>query len=506
MRRILARAAAVFGAVALVGTLAAPAQADSTDDVGAWLSDQLVDGLVPSTWGGSDYGVSIDVLDALVTLGVEPGAVDAILDALEADPLAYASGGDPEETWAGSTGKLATAVILGGRDPRNFGGVDLIQRIEDVTVTEGPETGWAKDVSAWGDYSNLFGQSWVTRALVLADSDLADEAVAFLISQQCADGGFAGTLSADGCAAGSTTTIDATAFALFGFSEFAGDDTLVEPAWNAAIHSISSQQLADGSFASDEGPNANTTGLAALWLHLAGFDQEARDAAEWVRDLQVVASDGQALSGEVGAIAYNDAAFAAGLAEGLANADVRHQWIRSTAQASLAYVALDELEPIEYQLTVEPTGPVAPGTTLSVNISGLVPGEEFYVYIDGDELASGTGAVNGTATVTITAPDEPGTYSLIVLNDSGLASAELVVEAGASPTPTASTPTTDHPGAPTTPTAGPTVQPTEGSTAGGSGILPGTGADLGVVAFVIAGVLIVGGASALFLARRRQKA
>lgn len=443
MNRTIARVASAVGAVALAAGFAAPANANPTDQTGAWLSAQLVDGLAPSGYlpGTADYGLSVDVLEALVTLGVEPASVEAIASGLEADPAAYVRGGSATDVWAGSTGKLATGAYLAGRDARGFGGLDLIELIESVTVTEGEETGWAKDRSDWGDYSNGIGQAWVVRALTYADSDLADEAAEFLLRQQCADGGFSGVLSAAGCAAdGGTSTADATIFALIaltGAYGFVESDEALDAAINDAAESILAEQAADGSWSTDAGPNSNTTGLAGYVLWLLGYDEEAQAAAEWVAELVVAEADGGALGAEVGAIAHSHDAFAGGLVEGLDNPAVRDQWIRASSQGSLSFVALDD--------TVTPTPTPTPTS---------VP----------------------TPTPTPTAVPTPSP-----------------AEPSVSPSPPTSGP---DDGTVTVPVAG---KPTAGAG------LPATGAELELWQLAAAGALVAAGVGAIAGVRRREK-
>ncbi|MDX6300824.1 MAG: hypothetical protein QOF53_2038, partial [Nocardioidaceae bacterium] len=178
-------AVAVTTAVAAGSTLvAAPAPA-ATNRYAAtattWLNAQLTKGLIHNDqFNVLDYGLSLDEYFALKALG-RPRIAASILDAVRRNPRKYIE--FDSDTFAGATAKLATAVLTDGRDPRSFGGVNLVRRLQGLVVTKGAQTGRAVDQGT--DFSNTIGQSFTVRALSGAHSGLADEATAFLLKQQC---------------------------------------------------------------------------------------------------------------------------------------------------------------------------------------------------------------------------------------------------------------------------------------------------------------------------------
>ena len=112
-----------------------------------------------------------------------------------------------------------------------------------------------------------------------------------------------------------------------------------------ALHAAESwlvrKQRTNGSFREDGAANSNSTGLAAAALADLGHVHRADLAAKWLRRLQVttaLAKDG-ALGGERGAVAFDRAAFKAGVDNGITR-DVRYQWRRATAQAAVGLDAL----------------------------------------------------------------------------------------------------------------------------------------------------------------------
>ncbi|MDQ1675170.1 MAG: hypothetical protein QOC93_314 [Actinomycetota bacterium] len=450
MRSLARRLGAVATTTALVtgGALhASPAQAAPTSygySAARWLSDQLTDGLVHSDqFGGyDDYGLSLDIFHALTALGTRPGSAAAVIDALAANPQAYigVEDGTSHETYAGATGKLATAAELAGRDATAFGGVDLVDRLEGLVVTgTGPETGRAVDASAYGDYSNTIGQSWDVRALTGAGSALADEAMGFLLRQQCADGffrltfeksGTAGTpFTCDGAAAGKASpSIDATAFAVQALDAardrgVAGlDDDIADAAdW------LTRTQAADGSFADMEVANTNSTGLAAAALTAVGRTGTAGNAAAWLLQHQVTdaVAESSALTTELGAIAFDAGALAAGKRDGI-TPELADQWRRATAQAAVGVDAV--LGATTVGLTA-PSGYREGGAPLTLSVGGLAPGERYTLTVPGLTPSNGVASGTGAAAATVRLPEATRSYDVVVTGSRGVRTGRTTVTA-----------------------------------------------------------------------------
>ncbi|WP_162891040.1 prenyltransferase/squalene oxidase repeat-containing protein [Aeromicrobium sp. A1-2] len=343
-RRIVRRLLALTVAIPLAVLTVSPAAAAPTpaaSSAAAWLSGELTGGLAhnPNYGGFDDYGLSLDIFFALDSLGAEQGAAASILDAVASNPAAYI--GYEPSIYAGALGKLATAVDLGGRDPRAFGGADLIDRAEKRVMLDGPAAGRATDAfdpeDPWGgDYSNSIGQAWVVRALAAADSPLADDVTDYLIKQQCDDGSVRVTMSDDPCTAGSGT-VDGTAFAVqaLAVADEKGQAGLADSI-SAGVTWLLGQQKSDGSFDDEGSANTNSTGLAAATLAQVGQKTSAQKAAAWILSRQVTTknSSGTALKKQIGAIAFDQAALTAGKADGITDA-TSDQWRRASAQAAI---------------------------------------------------------------------------------------------------------------------------------------------------------------------------
>lgn len=117
--------------------------AEAAQDAAGYLARTLQanSGLIPSAFGGgNDYTSTANAVVSLVAAGVGAGEVDAALDALAAhvdDYVRDANGVDQPAALAW----LILAAHAGGRDPRSFGGANLVTRLtatEDVTNVAAP--------------------------------------------------------------------------------------------------------------------------------------------------------------------------------------------------------------------------------------------------------------------------------------------------------------------------------------------------------------------------------
>lgn len=390
-----------------------------------WLSDQPENGIVSTVYDGTaypDYGLSLDVFFALNELDTRAGDQAEIISAFEADPSVYIGGGS-----AGAAGKLATAVEASGpdADATAFGGQNLIATVESRIVASGDETGRAVDAGVT-DYSNSIGQSWVVRSLATSPTSTAKltSATDYLLKQQCATGAFRtnmfavavpddtntpwpdGVLPVDRACGDATTadddqiTIDATAFGIQALlsAKDAGVANLQDDI-DAAVSWLLKQQAANGSFVNDDNANTNTTGLAAATLKSVGQTGAAGSAASWIVAHQVtdaIAED-TALASELGAIAFDQDALAAGKTAGIPD-DKRDQWVRASAQAA---IGVDAQLPAKKLLAKAPAGYVASGTSISVSATGLAAGEKFTASVAGGTTVAGTATAAGVASAKV---------------------------------------------------------------------------------------------------------
>lgn len=422
-----------LGAAALSGSLlvagltvgAAPAHAHDEPDtlakaIGAtWLNSRLDDGLLHAAYdGGSgpvgyiDYGGTVEAGYALDAVG-RTRLLPRITAALEGSVDSYITGGSDTELYAGPTGKLLAYVSdLGGdADPTSFGGTDLVERMETLTTPSGR----IQDTSSWGDYANVFGQLWAVRGLLAADSPEAPAALDHLLSQQCGDGHFPTYF--DTCQPAGP---DATALAVILLHDFAAGDAEIAAALGEGTDWLVEWQGPRGGLGDDNGvANANSTGLAGWAFGLEGRPRAATKAAVWLRARQVPGRgcDGN-LSGQRGAIAYDNAAYADGRREGLTSLSIG-QWQTVAAQS---LPALAHAPATHVKLSVDAPERVAPRSRVRVKVDGLAAGERACVGI-GRRLASVVGLREGeTVVVRITVGKGKGerTVRLLTANDTAI--------------------------------------------------------------------------------------
>jgi hypothetical protein len=422
-------------ALVAVGTLTfagltvagAPAQAATPDPrpltIGAtWLESQLTGGLIHNQqFDFDDYGLTIDAGLSLAAVGGHATAVDAISTAIAANIGSYTS--YPGHTLAGSIAKAASFALAAGDDPTAYGGKNLITDLESRVAGSAPIVGRIQDDFTPGpfesDFANVIGQAFAARALSAEGSGKASDVVSFLLQQQCSAGFFrlyfnpdpaATDQSCDGGATGeSAPDTDATALTVLQLRALASPPPAVSAAIDDAEAWLLGAQRADGSFgggASTEAPNTDSTGLAGWVLGVLGDDTAAARAATWVRSHQADEPTAcpNALSNQTGALGYDDAAVAAGRADGITT-PTQDQWRRATAPS---LPVLQWAPPASSPFDVSgPTGYVQAGTTVGFQVSGAAPGTKVCI--------SGVGAPR-----TVVAPSS-GSFPVSVAMPAGTA-------------------------------------------------------------------------------------
>lgn len=390
-------AAGTLATSGLVASLAAPAQAADTDprpvSIGAsWLETQLPAGVLhyPDTGFGAynDYGLTIDAGISLATVGGHDDTVTSVSDAIATAVGAdlYITGeefGDTGSTYAGAVAKTAVFADAAGGDPTDFGGVDLITRLEAQVDSTAPNDGRLFDTSTFGDNANALGQAFAARALSAAGSPDAGAVTDFLLEQQCSAGffrlNFSDTDATDqSCDAASSPSpdTDATAMAVLQLSAIGNPSQAVTDALADAKTWLLAAQRSDGSFGggtSTEASNTNSTGLAGWALGELGDDAAATRAAAWVRGHQIdeLGACTSAISDQRGAIGYDDDAVAAGRTDGITLGTL-DQWRRATAP-TLPVLQWAPAATSALSIT-GPTGYLKAGSTATYHVSGAAPG------------------------------------------------------------------------------------------------------------------------------------
>ena len=348
--RMLRPVAVLATGAVIATTLAAPAQAApaADDRAAAWLERQLTDGLIYNKqFEFNDYGLTADVGIGLDAIGGHRDTVSDIARALAKNVDSWTTGVDfgADDVYAGSVAKAVVLAQSAERNPREFGGVNLVQRLAARVSDTAPYAGRIEDKGEM-DYANTIGQLFAAVGLADAGSPQAGPVVRFLLKQQCSDGYFRLNFAPkskqrQGCDAGtpdeSAPDTDTTALAVIALNALPKQGKRVRAAVDNATDWLFGTQKRNGSFGggvATEASNTNSTGLAAWALGDTGSCRAAVKAARWVRGLQVAGDvAGTPLAGERGAIAYNLAAMKAAESDGI-TVETRDQWRRASAQAA----------------------------------------------------------------------------------------------------------------------------------------------------------------------------
>lgn len=232
----------------------------TAESAAAYVVSNLTDGDHVKGSFGADLGQTSDVALGLAATSGQAATLAKVLNYLDVHAAAYVHG-DPSSgekvgaNYAGSTGKLALVAKVAGKNPSSFGGFDLISELRGLMDKQGR----FRDDSKFGDYSNPLGQAFDILALQRGTSEGAPQAaIDYLVTAQCADGGFADAFPKVGATC--SPSPDATGLALQALvATGAACPALKAHAW------LNAHQLADGSFG-----NVNSTAYAAIGLMAAG--------------------------------------------------------------------------------------------------------------------------------------------------------------------------------------------------------------------------------------------
>ena len=320
LRHRLVRALAALVTTGLAITLLGPpagAAAPKTSPAGrggTWLAGQLHHGLIHNgQFDVDDYGLTADTALALDAVGHHTQAISDLTTALAQHVDDYTT--YQKDRYAGPTAKLLVVAEDNGASIHDFGGVDLVARLENRVSTTPPTIGRIQDKSAFGDFANTVGQVFAVRGLLGASSTSAPAALEFLLDQQCAQGYFRLDFTTDktaadqGCTGSDAPDTDVTALAVVELWSVRDSFPELHAALDQAVAWLRTQQHGNGSFGggpTTSAANSNSTGLAAWALGLAGRCTVAAKAAGWVRQQQVQGSlGGTPLAHQGGAVAYD---------------------------------------------------------------------------------------------------------------------------------------------------------------------------------------------------------
>ncbi|HEY1650406.1 MAG TPA: hypothetical protein VGG09_00860 [Acidimicrobiales bacterium] len=200
VRRTLMGVSAV-GLAALLATatltaLAAPAGATSVppqipqvavaDSAATWIAGQAApDGSI-----GGSLSSTVNAILALAAAHVDMPAAQAALSYVEANASSYITVDS-----ADGPAQLAALILDAhamGVDPTNFGGTNLVARLQATEQTSGPDAGLFGTETQLGDYYvGTYDQGLAFTALKAAGQAANAAAISWLTNQQCPSGGWA---------------------------------------------------------------------------------------------------------------------------------------------------------------------------------------------------------------------------------------------------------------------------------------------------------------------------
>ncbi|WP_163511645.1 hypothetical protein [Fodinicola acaciae] len=253
----------------------APAPA-SAARAATFLADDLRRG--GHTFPAAPAGLVADAILALHAAGVAPDEAKAATARLRTQTAA-----DPQ-----LTAKLLLIAVAQGIDPRHW---SASGRLADLV----------RAVAAGVDRTGRYGPDTASQAygvVALSRAGAAALAVAYLLRQQCPDGGFRATAQGS-CA----SSVDGTAIATWSLAVVGGQDAAVQ----RAASWLTSHRDSTGGFGV-----AGSTGLAARALAAAGATPPGAYAG-WLGSLQVPAALPTVLRGAIAASPADFAAVKTGL-------------------------------------------------------------------------------------------------------------------------------------------------------------------------------------------------
>ena len=426
--RTVATAAAGTALVATTGLTTPAAAADPpVADPGAaaahHLEQQLADsGYLLQSFGYPDPGLTADAVLALDASGTGQAAAAQATSLLAGDIVAYTGFGDPTEIYAGSVAKLVNVAVAQGMDPSAFGGTgeanDLVTTLQSLQDASGRYS----DQSGYGDYSNVFGQSFALIGLHRAGVGALDAGRDYLRLQQCPGGGFRLDMADTACADAATSDPDATAMAVQALLAVDPSD----PAAQSGLDYLVAVQGADGGVGGagpQSGTNANSTGLAGQAFVAGGRTAPAQSAVAFLEGLQYGCSFPGALHG---AVAYDAAAYESAVGAGGA-ATPNDEDRRSTTQALLAFAgvpldsvtgagAASETSALECSASSTSSSSTTSATTASSSASTTADGRST---TDGKSGTSGTTSAAAAGSSADTSPSAAATSPTGALAQTG---------------------------------------------------------------------------------------
>jgi len=231
--------------------------------------------------GFADFGLTIDGAYALAATGTDDNALRGIVDFLDKggedgtgrDVHAWTGIGTPH-AGGGSLGKTALLAEAVGRDPRHFGGQDLIAALAKAVcpAKSSEKNGACADKGAYTNAGSVFSQSLGVIAQVRAgETAAAADAITYLKGLQEPSGAWPSLVGEPSAAEVDSTAVAAMALDLL-------PDAASRTAVDKALVWLASKQNADGGFPGASGNSVNSAALAVQGMSLDAAKYQDRIA------------------------------------------------------------------------------------------------------------------------------------------------------------------------------------------------------------------------------------
>ncbi|WP_375489337.1 prenyltransferase/squalene oxidase repeat-containing protein [uncultured Jatrophihabitans sp.] len=232
-----------------------------------YLTRQLVDGdhYEPFGPGSKDIGLTIDGGLALASFGSADESLGAIADYVSAHVGDYTFLGTQyaaQYADGGSIGKVALLAESVGRNPRSFGGFDLIKEIESRVCVKADATIGCAGAGNYRNANTTFKQALGLIAQLRAgDGKSAERPAAYLEGTQHADGSFSSIIPTTG-----DSETDSTGMAAMGLALVPGSKA--RAALAKALRWLAGQQESSGGFPGASGDSVNSAAIVVQALRL----------------------------------------------------------------------------------------------------------------------------------------------------------------------------------------------------------------------------------------------
>jgi hypothetical protein len=287
-----------------------------------------------------------------------------------------------------------------------------------------------------GTYSSI-AEAFIVLTSARLGTPLATDgpAMTWFRSLQCPGGGFTSLVPTDGCDADTDADADATAYAVLALSALPSPSPADTEALDDAVAWLLDVQNADGSWTSQGVHSTDSTGLAAAAL--AAVSQPSASALSWLTDQQITDGATTGAGARRGALAYagGDDEFSVikATADGLLG-------LGTGALGDLTLDGAVADAPLLALAAPSVPSQVAAGATITVRAGGLGAGEPVHIILHSDPVvlatvtATATGAV--TANVTIPRSTAVGAHQLEVVGQSSTLSTVAALSVTSAPTST----------------------------------------------------------------------